>query len=309
MERPALQTVIKWPGSKRRVAPLLAALLPPGARYYEPFVGSGALLPFRPCREGVAGDVIGALIALWEMIRDAPEQTATEYAFRWKRLQEEGHTVYYDIRASFNETRDPHDFLFLTRTCVNGLIRFNASGAFNNSLHHTRPGIAPHRLRQIILRWSRAVAGVRFRCADYRETLASATQNDVAFLDPPYGGTRGRYLPEPFALPDLYDELDRLNRIGAKWLLTFDGQAGARRYAAGPPPDLYTTRFGIPTGHAPFTRLMKASVEQVIETVYLNFEPSDDAVATLARYRRDHAAQASLPPDAHRAAQLPGSDL
>ncbi len=83
------------------------------------------MLPFRPSKIAIAGDIIAELIHLWKAIRDEPELTAKEYELRWKRLQNEGHTAYYDIRASFNATRNPHDLLFLSRTCVNGLIRFN----------------------------------------------------------------------------------------------------------------------------------------------------------------------------------------
>src|ERR1043165_197304 len=139
------EPVIKWSGSKRSVAAQLRHLLPRAYRYFEPFVGGGAMLPFRPSKDAVAGDVIDELISLWICVRDKPDKTAAEYEKRWQRLQNCGHTAYYAIRDDFNRTRNPHDFLFLTRTCVNGLIRFNGDGDFNNSLHHTRPGIAPQR--------------------------------------------------------------------------------------------------------------------------------------------------------------------
>jgi DNA adenine methylase len=269
-----IEPVIKWSGSKRSIAPLLARLLPNAARYFEPFVGSGAMLPFRPCETAIAGDVIPELIALWQAIRNAPELTADEYAERWRRLQREGHTAYYAIRDSFNATRDPHDFLFLTRTCVNGLIRFNSDGAFNNSLHHTRPGIAPERLRQTIRAWSAHIQGVEFIAADYRATLATARAADLVFLDPPYGGTRGRYAPNTFDVETFYGELERLNCIGAKWVLTFDGNAGERSYATTLPSALYQERLGLPTGNSPFTKLMKTGIDAVVESVYLNFKPA-----------------------------------
>lgn len=112
----ALQPVIKWSGSKRRIAPLLASLLPDAELYYEPFVGGGAMLPFRSSQTAIAGDIIVELIELWKAIRDKSAMTANEYEMRWNRLQHEGHTAYYAIRDSFNATRNPHDLLFLTRT-------------------------------------------------------------------------------------------------------------------------------------------------------------------------------------------------
>lgn len=121
----SLDPVIKWSGSKRKIAPILSCFLPEAKRYLEPFVGSGAMLPFRPSEVGMAGDVIPELIQLWIAIRDEPELTIQEYSLRWQQLQNEGHIAYYKIRDSFNSTRNPYDFLFLSRTCVNGLIRFN----------------------------------------------------------------------------------------------------------------------------------------------------------------------------------------
>jgi len=267
------EPVVKWSGSKRTVAGRLRHLFPRASRYFEPFVGGGALLPFRPCRDAVAGDVIDELICLWICIRDAPDKTAAQYEKRWQRLQERGHTAYYAIRDDFNRTRNPHDFLFLTRTCVNGLIRFNGDGDFNNSLHHTRPGIAPHRLREIILKWSAALQGVSFATADYRETLATAGEDDLIFLDPPYAATRGRYSKVRFDVPAFYAELDRLNRVGAKWIVTFDGYAGDRTYTESLPAGLFEAHLALPTGNSPFTKLMRTGVDAVVESVYLNFEP------------------------------------
>ena len=231
------------------------------------------MLPFRPCRSAIAGDVIPELIALWQAIRDTPGLTADEYEKRWNRLQAEGHPAYYAIRESFNATRNPHDLLFLTRTCVNGLIRFNSDGAFNNSLHHTRPGIAPARLRDVIREWSAKIQGVEFIAADYHQTLASVRAGDLVFLDPPYGGTRGRYVPHTFNPDKFYAELERLNGIGIKWILTFDGTAGQRSYATTIPASLYKERLALPTGNSPFTKLMRTGIDAVVESVYLNFKP------------------------------------
>jgi DNA adenine methylase len=76
---------------------------------------------------------------------------------------------------------------------VNGLIRFNASGEFNNSLHHTRKGIEPDRLGKIIRDWSEKIQNTEFYAQDYRKTTERATSGDFVYLDPPYFHTKGRY--------------------------------------------------------------------------------------------------------------------
>lgn len=274
MEKRSIQPIIKWSGSKRSVAPALSAYITSAKRFYDPFVGGGAILPFRNTSSAIAGDVIPELINLWKAIQESPEEVAQGYQERWEKLQSDGYLVYYKIRDRFNSKRDPVDLLFLSRTCVNGLIRFNKDGNFNNSLHHTRPGISPKSLQKIVHEWSCAIQNIKFVTADYKDTLKTAKSGDFVFLDPPYGGTRGRYLPNPFDLNEFYAELERLNSLNVQWLLTFDGHAGERTYSSTPPKELYKSHFYIATGKSPFTRLMSKSVDQIQESVYTNFKIS-----------------------------------
>lgn len=276
-----IDPVIKWSGSKRSVASVLGTLFPPAERHIEPFVGSGATLPFRTAKAALAGDIIPELIDLWKLIQDNPETVAKEYENRWLRLQREGHMAYYAIRESFNKNRCPLDFLFLTRTCVNGLVRFNGQREFNNSLHHTRPGISPARFSRIVHQWNQVVQNVEFVVADYLETLSAADSDDFVFLDPPYGGTKGRYIPKEFNLKLFWNELDRLNSLDAKWILTFDGKAGKRIYIVDIPKDIFKVRLDLPTGNSPFTKLMKTGVDAIVESVYLNFNPPSKTLSQI----------------------------
>lgn len=265
--------VIKWSGSKRPVAKQLASYISYGETYFEPFVGGGAMLPYSLCDKGMAGDIIPELIDLWNEIKNEPELVADEYRTRWENLQLNGPEVYYAIRDKFNKSRNCHDFLFLTRTCVNGMIRYNSDGEFNNSFHLSRPGINPDSLRNIIKQWSIAIAKFTFKNCDYRELLSDVKKGDFVFLDPPYGGTKDRYTRTPFCLKDFYSELERLNSLGANWMLTFDGAAGDRQYAYAPPQEIYRHKFEIHTGNSAFTKVMNSKRESIQESVYLNFKP------------------------------------
>ena len=267
-----LQPVIKWSGSKRTVAAQLAEFFIPAKTYYEPFVGGGSMMPFAKSNKGKASDIIPELISLWNVIKDNPGKVAVEYEKRWHRLQEEGYQVYYEIRDSFNRSRDPFDFLFLTRTCLNGMIRYNSAGEFNNSLHLTRPGIAPNRLATILKEWHQYIKKFDFLNVDYRECLADIKAGDFVFLDPPYGGTKSRYTQTPFSLEDFYKTLDTLNSKGVFWMLTFDGSSGDRNYSFAPPEDLYKTTFKVKTGKSAFRKVIDKVQEDILESVYLNYE-------------------------------------
>lgn len=269
-----VEPVIKWSGSKRYVAPFLSKFISDKKRYFEPFVGGGSMLPFRKISNAVANDIIPELVNLWNQIKTNPEDVISEYKFRWERLQKEGHEVYYEIRNSFNATKNEHDFLFLTRTCVNGLIRYNADGKFNNSIHKNRPGINPKTFREIVLKWSKFIEHVHFFNQDYRTILSDTNKNDFVFLDPPYGGTKDRYTKIEFNISDFFNELEKLNSKGVMWILTFDGSAGAREYNYSLPPELFKNKTQIKTGNSPFTKLMKTNIDAIHESVYFNFNTS-----------------------------------
>jgi DNA adenine methylase len=179
----------------------------------------------------------------------------------------------------------------LSRTCVNGLIRFNKNGNFNNSLHHTRPGIRPERLSKLIYQWSYYTQNITFLVADYRQTLENAKVGDLVFFDPPYSGTKGRYLPKDFDFQEFYVELERLNNIGVKWILTFDGVAGERAYEVTIPAHLYEIQLGLSTGNSPFTKLMKTSLDSVVESVYLNFDPSPETLNQVMNFGQKKLSQ------------------
>lgn len=266
-------TVIKWFGSKRTVAKDLAEHFLSANTYFEPFVGGGAMIPYAKATKGYASDIIPELIDLWNNIKNNPAKVAHEYELRWSDLQHNGADIYYKIRDNFNITRNCFDFLFLTRTCVNGMIRYNEKGDFNNSFHLSRPGINPDTLRKIIFQWNGILQKIEFLNVDYRECLSMVKAGDFVFLDPPYGGTKSRYTKAEFVLDDFYKELDRLNSVGAKWMLTFDGAAGDRTYSYAPPTDVYKQHYFINTGNSAFSRLMDNKKDMIHESVYLNFEP------------------------------------
>ena len=263
--------VIKWSGSKRSQAAKIVSYFPESYNtYYEPFIGGGSMLYAVSPEKAVCGDICEPLIELWNMIKDNPEELAEEYSKRWKRLQSEGYEVYYEIRDEFNKNHKAEDLLFLSRTCVNGLIRFNANGEFNNSLHHTRPGIAPERLEKIIKDWSQHIQNADFLAKDYVETTKTAQKGDLVYLDPPYFHTNGRYYGT-IDFDVFLEYLEDLNRREIKYILSFDGKRGDDDFTVSLPSELYKRHKMIPSGNSSFKKLMDKEKLQVLESLYLNW--------------------------------------
>ena len=233
----AIQPVIKWSGSKRSQATTITKHIPHFKRYYEPFIGGGSIAYALSPNNGICGDICEPLVNLWRMIQSDYEEPSEQYKARWERLQNESHLVFYEIRDNFNENHCSNDLLFLSRTCVNGLIRFNKNGEFNNSLHHTRKGIDPKRLKMILANWSERLQSVEFRNGDYWETTQDIREGDFVYLDPPYFNTKGRYFGT-IDFERFIEYLAWLNKEGVKYAFSFDGKRGDTDYLVKLPKDL-----------------------------------------------------------------------
>ena len=263
--------VIKWSGSKRSQSEKIKNYLPENFnRYYEPFIGGGSMLYSINPTNAVCGDICTPLIDLWNEIKTNPLALSQAYRYRWSRLQTEGYQVYYEIRDNFNQSQSPEDLLFLSRTCVNGLIRFNSNGKFNNSLHHSRPGIHPDSLEKIILDWSKHIQRAKFISSDYKVTTESAKKGDLIYLDPPYFHTKGRYYGS-INFDTFFTYLEHLNSKGVKFMLSFDGIRGQNDFTVEIPKDLYKRHEYIASGNSSFKKVMDKENIKVLESLYLNW--------------------------------------
>ena len=266
-----IKPVIKWSGSKRAQAPEILKEFPSHYNtYFEPFVGGGSILYAASPDRAICGDLCVSLICLWNKIKNNPIELANAYRERWNKLQEKGYTVYYEIRDQFNETHHPEDFLFLSRTCVNGLIRFNKDGKFNNSFHLTRSGINPDQLEKIIIDWSGKIQGAQFLAVDYRTTTEEAKAGDIVYLDPPYFHTKGRYYGT-IDFDSFLNYLESLNSRGVKYILSFDGMQGNKNLTVEMPKDLYKRHKLIMSGNSSFKKVMDKENIEVYESLYLNW--------------------------------------
>lgn len=264
-----IQPVIKWSGSKSSQASMIASLAPEFNTYFEPFVGGGSVLYAINPKIAICGDICKPLIELWNIIKKDPLSLSEYYKKEWEYLQDD-YMTFYRARSRFNDNGNPYDFFFLTRTCVNGLIRFNAQGEFNNSLHYTRKGIDPVRMSKIILNWSGKIQNTQFLCQDYRDSTSTAKKGDFIYLDPPYANTRGRYYGK-INYHEFWEYLRDLNRRGIKYALSFDGQRGDVSYSIELPEDLYVRKEIFLSGKSTFKKVIDNVSENVYESLYLNW--------------------------------------
>jgi DNA adenine methylase len=258
--------------------------MPGYSRYIEPFVGGGALMYLSAVPGSVAGDVYSPLIKLWRLLKASPEIVLHNYRTQWTELKKELDDLnlndlpqgmllpryFYFVRDRFNQNQDPLDLNFILRTCVNGIVRFNSSGQFNNSFHLSRRGMEPDRFERVVAAWAPVLRDVEFVCHDYAETTSIATEHDFVYLDPPYARNTDRYVAD-LELARFFDCLELMNRRRVKWALSFDGRRGSVGMFHEVPKSLFKRHVVIASGNSAVKRVLNGPVELVEESLYLNY--------------------------------------
>ena len=273
-ERPP--SLIKWTGSKRSQATVIAAFFPSArrGRYFEPFLGGGAMLYYgaRHFASASASDIYAPLIDLWQSVKENPDSVISKYKTEWELLQADFPNHFFSVRTRFNASPTGQDLLFLSRTCVNGIIRFNRSGEFNNSIHLSRRGMTPQLFEKTIRRWQPVISRTDFLVRDFSAVADEAKQGDFVYLDPPYVNSHNRYCKD-LDLHRLMDFLDTLNTKKVLWALSFDGIRGDTDLTYELPKSLYKFHTTLRSGHSAVQKVLNGAVEGVEESLYLNYLP------------------------------------
>ena len=182
---------IKWAGGKTQMLEQYAAFYPQKfSVYHEPFVGSAAvyfhLRGLRlPIRRAWLTDSNDELMNVFQMVRDQVEEVIAKLN-RHKRLHGEEH--YYAVRAADPRKLSPvaraARFIYLNKTCYNGLYRVNRQGQFNVPMgRYKNPGI----FDPDGLRWaSQLLKPARIEIARFSSVLDRARPGDFVYFDPPY---------------------------------------------------------------------------------------------------------------------------
>jgi len=172
-----------------------------GGRWIEPFLGSASVLLNVDPKQALVGDANPHLIRFYGAVQNGSVTGETVRAFLEREgagLLRDGEDHYYRIRKRFNDMQDPHDFLFLNRSCFNGLMRFNKGGQFNTPFCRKPDRFRPAYITKIcnqVLWAADRMKGKRweFVCADWTDLLAETHEDDFVYADPPYAGRHTDY--------------------------------------------------------------------------------------------------------------------
>ncbi|MEI8201570.1 MAG: DNA adenine methylase [Bacteroidota bacterium] len=238
---------LKWAGGKTQLINDIERLLPDDISsnsftYIEPFVGSGALLfwmlnKFNNIEKAVINDINADLINTYKIIASQPKELVSIL----KQLQNEYHEIqnkeeekkvyYYEKRDLYNtrntdKTTQAALFIFLNRTCFNGLYRVNRSNLFNVPIgSYKAPTIC---YKDNIFAVSEVLQKVEILCVDFEETINYANENSFFYFDPPYKplsntSSFNSYAKDEFDDKEqirLRDFCAKIDLSGNKWILS-----------------------------------------------------------------------------------------
>lgn len=174
---------LKWAGGKRWLANRIVELAQPLAgKYIEPFLGSGAIFfALRPS-QAILSDANFELINAYQSIRDDPERIS-RLLQEHQRLHSKEY--FYKMRGYRPrcEFRMAARFIYLNRTCWNGLYRVNLSGTFNVPIG-TKSAVVMSTDNWPAI--SALLKSANLVCRDFEDSIEEAGRGDLVFADPPY---------------------------------------------------------------------------------------------------------------------------
>lgn len=308
--------LIKWTGSKRFQAKAIVDFFPKKIdTYYECFLGGGSVLHELlnriaegkiQCNKIVCCDVNSDLISIFNIFKNDRQSLFDYYCKQREELVRRAEfdeekekiftrehvlkcqSLYYENRDKYNnmdknDPERPYIFYWLSRTCFNGLIRYNPKGHFNASFHvGGRLGIKPNELNDTFDAWGYVIDlmgdNIEFINDSFDNVVKNAGKGDVVYMDPPYENTTGMYFCETFNTELLYNTIRKLENQGADVLLSYDGFTGNDNRTVDVPKDIYKYHTYVKSARSSFKLLKSNSAGQsktddVSDSLYISYIP------------------------------------
>lgn len=281
--RPFKVQLLKWVGNKQRFAHEIVSYFPDGfGTYFEPFLGSGAVLATLAPPRAVGADSFEPLADIWATFAADPEALIGWYTDRWSRMgTQTKEEVYEDVRASYNARPNGADLLYLCRACYGGVVRFRKADGYMSTPCGAHAPISPLTFGKRVGEWRRRCGHAEFVRADYLETMARARAGDLVYCDPPYSDTQSiLYGAQAFRLGRLFEEIARCKTRGVFVALSIDGtkRSGGKVCDVPIPAGLFEQEALVNCGRSMLRRFQMAGQtlegEEVHDRLLLTYTPA-----------------------------------
>lgn len=183
-----LKPFLRWAGGKSRITKLLADYVPEKYnRYWEPFLGSGALYFYLRPNKAYLSDSNSALVDCYKHVSEYPEKIFNKLQEYRKRTSED---YYYEVRDLYNKSKSSIEqsarFIYINKSNFNGIFRVNEKGKYNVPYGHKKslafPSLDEFKEISKLLK-SATINNYSFDNIKNKKTLKP---NDFIYLDPPY---------------------------------------------------------------------------------------------------------------------------
>ena len=279
---PLKSQFLKWIGNKQRFAHEIINYFPSDFKtYYEPFIGSGAVVGTLFPKHAIAGDSLKPLIEIWQTLKQQPEVVIQWYLERWLHFHTGDRAIAYDsIRTSFNHHPNGADLLFLSRSCYGGVVRFRKDGYMSTpcGVHHP---IHPDRFAERVKIWHERIQRVEFFHTDFEPLMKLAQSGDLVYCDPPYSDTQSIiYGSQQFSLERLFSTIADCKSLGVYVALSIDGtkQNGKKRPHIHIPDGLFEQEITVNCGRSMLRRFQMQGQtledEVVTDRLLLTYSPT-----------------------------------
>ncbi|MDD4298494.1 MAG: DNA adenine methylase [Bacilli bacterium] len=231
-----IKPFIKWAGGKRQLISEIERRLPKKfKRYYEPFVGGGALFMHLQNQDNVINDLSDELTNAYIQIKDNPHKLMIKLDEYEAEHSKRGKEFYYEIR-DMDRNEEWHNIdnlikavrlIYLNKTCYNGLYRVNKKGYFNVPWNK-KVNVRTYESGNIInLSKFLNNSNTKILRGDFESACENANKGDFIFFDPPYdmlgGGSFESYTKDGFGIKGqkrLAELFKRLDKKGCYVMLT-----------------------------------------------------------------------------------------
>lgn len=184
---------LRWAGGKNRIVNFLEEHMPPnfsnGNGYYEPFLGAGSLFFRLKPLNATLSDNNKDLIECYKAVQKNPELIVKHLQ---QYLLNNCKNYYYKMRDKYNNSNPSIAkaalFIYLNKTCFNGIWRVNKKGEFNVPYGYREP-LLPS--KDNLLNPSTALSKARIIHEDYKKVVEYARKGDFIYFDPPYPPLNG----------------------------------------------------------------------------------------------------------------------
>lgn len=223
---PFRRQLLKWVGNKQRFADEIISFFPDKInRYFEPFLGSGAVLGTFAYNNSIGSDIFTPLIDIWVTLHNNPETLKTWYQDRWDYFFSNGQKEAYEyIKKSYNDNPNGPDLLFLSRSCYGGVVRFRSSDGYMSTPCGVHTPISPKSFSRRVDEWHKRTSGTNFLNLNYIDCMEMAEKGDLIYCDPPYLHSQPiLYGGQKFSFVKLLEIIDKCKSRGVFVALSIDG--------------------------------------------------------------------------------------